>query len=124
MANAEAVIEGNEIVIRLAIENIPIAVEGGIDMGTITGGVKVVDAPLFAKDVVRALNDFDESGTTIIHQLFDQAFENALDDGAQGAIYKEDKEWELYFNDGEEKPEIEMIDGQPDWNEDDDDLPW
>jgi hypothetical protein len=110
MANAEAVIEGNQIVIRLDIGILPLAVEGGIDMGTITPGGKVVDAGLFALDVVNALNQEEEDGTNIIHLLFDQAFEIALDFGAQGVLYEGDGD----YGDGDEEEELE----------DDDDLPW
>jgi hypothetical protein len=124
MANAEAVIEGNQIVIRLAIENIPIAVEGGIELGTITGGVKVVNAKVFAKDLVRALNDEDEIGNSIVKEMFDTGFECAFNDGAQGVEYSDDDTcFALDPDYGEEQPEIEMIDGQPDWD-DTDDLPW
>ena len=118
MAGAIANIEGNQIVIRLDIDALPVAVEGGISLGVIREGAKVVDVQAFAKDVVDALNHDDEQGTTLVHLMFDQAFEDAFDDGAQGVEYDD-------FSDdtNTQETDIEMIDGQPDWEEDDD-LPW
>lgn len=90
MGGAEANIEGNQIVIRIDIETLPIAVEGGIDLGTIASGGRVVDAYAFAKEVVYALNDEEEDGTTLVHEMFDAAFDDALDMGAQGVNYDDD----------------------------------
>jgi hypothetical protein len=81
---AEAFIEKGEIVIRLPIGNIPAAYRSGIDLGVHEPGFKVTNARLFAHDVARALNDEDEEGTTPIHHLFDAAFAEAIEQGAEG----------------------------------------
>jgi hypothetical protein len=82
--NAEAVIEGDEIVIRLPINVIEHAYSAGVDAGAIRPGFRVTDARMFAPEVVRALNDEDEEGTTPIHHLFDDAFTEAIEQGAEG----------------------------------------
>lgn len=87
---AEAVIENAKlpslacIVIRLPLEMIPFAYLGAVDVGNVAPGWKVTNARAFAKEVVHALNDEDEDGTTPIHRLFDAAFEEAIEQGAEG----------------------------------------
>lgn len=81
---ARAAIEGGDLVIRLRIANIPSAFQGGVDCGAIEPGFKVVDAQAFALEVLRALNDEDEDGTTPVHRMFDAAFEEAVEQGAEG----------------------------------------
>lgn len=39
---------------------------------------------MFAKEVVRELNSEDEEGTTAIHKMFDAAFIEAIEQGAEG----------------------------------------
>lgn len=82
--SAVAVVEGDNIVIRLPIKNLPVAVEGSIAMGTVETQMKVTDAEKFAADVVRALNDEDEEGTTRVHQMFDSAFNYISENGSDG----------------------------------------
>lgn len=55
--SAVAVVEDGNIVIRLPIKNLPVAVEGSIALGTLDGPFKVTDAEKFAKDVVTALDE-------------------------------------------------------------------
>lgn len=76
-------IEGEDIVIRLEIAVIPIALEIAVDIGTVSPA-KIFDAPLFAKDFVAELNREDEEGTTPVMTLFDKALENAINNGAEG----------------------------------------
>jgi len=91
--SAEASIEQGSIVIRLPVVNIPKAYRAGVDLGCIpTDGWKVTNAVAFARDVVRALNDEDEQGTTPIHRLFDAAFSSAVEQGSEGAAEVEDAE--------------------------------
>lgn len=82
--SARAVIEDGQIVIRLPIENIPTAVDGAADLGTLDAPFKVIDPQAFAQDLVSTLNDEDEEGTTMIHKMFDKAFNIAADQGAAG----------------------------------------
>lgn len=45
----------------------------------------VTDPKLFAREVTRTLlNETDESGTTLVHELFDDAIENVIDNGGEG----------------------------------------
>ena len=93
---AQAVIEDGVIVIRLAVDAIPSAVRGGVDMMAIDPPFRVTNAKAFAKDVVRALNDEDEDGTTPIHRMFDAAFNEAAEWGADGIETEDD----TYEDDG------------------------
>jgi hypothetical protein len=86
---AEAVIEDECIVIRLPIENIPIAVGGAVYLG-LMAPAEILDAKAFALSVVEALNAEDEEGTTAIHQMFDQAFDDAIEGGAEGVKLPDD----------------------------------
>ena len=83
--SAEAFIRRNEIIIRLPIDIMAAAYRGGVDLGYIPAGWKVTDAPAFAREVVRALNhENPDNGTTPIHRLFDAAFLDAIEQGAEG----------------------------------------
>jgi len=83
-------IEGDDIVIRIAIDTLPIAFAGGVDLGSIPAGYKITDPKIFAVEVVRALEDGDEEGTTDIHRLFDKAMWDAVENGAEGCEEIED----------------------------------
>lgn len=82
--SAEAVIEDGVIVIRLPIDNLADALKGACLMMTISPAYKVTDAAVFAKEVVRELNSEDEEGTTAVHKMFDAAFNEAIEQGAEG----------------------------------------
>jgi len=82
---AEAVIEGDTIVIRVSIANLPVALKGAFALGKIPGPrFKVTDREEWAKAVVHYLNEEDEEGTNRIHVAFDSAFAEALEQGAEG----------------------------------------
>ena len=85
LARAEAAIEDDQIVIRVSIAAIPDAVRAGVDLLAIDPPFKVTDPVLFAPELIRALNDEDEEGTTPIHRLFDAAAIAAFEQGAEGA---------------------------------------
>lgn len=82
--SAVAVIEDDSIVIRLPIKNLPVAVDGSIALRALDSPFKVTDAAKFAHDVVVALNDEDEEGTTRVHQMFDGAFSDIAENGSDG----------------------------------------
>lgn len=86
MSDAKARIEqgGGEIVIRLSIDALPRALEGACVLGYIDGDWIVTDKDTLAKEIVYALNDEDEVGTTPVHRLFDQAFNATLERGGEG----------------------------------------
>lgn len=84
---AKAVIEDGKIVISVDIDALPIIMSGSIAAGDGPMGgylYKVTDAPVFAEEVVRYLNDENEIGTTLVHRMFDQAMADAIDQGAEG----------------------------------------
>jgi len=82
--SAVAVVEDGNIVIRLPIKNLPVAVKGAIALGALDASMKVTDADKFAADVVYALNAEDEEGTTRVHKMFDSAFEHISEYGSDG----------------------------------------
>jgi hypothetical protein len=92
MQSGEAVIEGDSIVIRVAIDALPMIVEGAWAAGGMDLRLKVTDAKTFAKDLVRTLNDEEEDGTTPIHKMFDAAIWEASEQGADGIDEHEDQE--------------------------------
>lgn len=77
-------IEGEEIVIRTPIDSLSDAFKGAVELGRIPKGFVVTDQRAFAQAVLSELLDEDEQGTTIVHELFDQAMNNALENGADG----------------------------------------
>lgn len=79
----KALIEDGYIVIRIQIDALPIIVEGAVSLGNLDP-MKITDAAAFAKDLVETLNNEDEQGTTLIHEMFDEAIGEAADQGAQG----------------------------------------
>lgn len=81
-----AKIEGGEIVIRVPFEAIPDAAKVAFDeeWGEEEHGIAVVDAAVFAGELVRALNDEQEDGTTLADLMLDKACVNAAEDGAEG----------------------------------------
>lgn len=81
---AEALIEDGVIVIRLPVDNLPAVIEGSWASGGIDTRWQISDNDAFAKDLVRALNYEDEAGNTMIHRMFDQGIEEAIEAGAEG----------------------------------------
>lgn len=85
-----AKIEGDEIVIRIKIDALPVAMAGsplGLDW-------HVTDAAEFAKEFVHELNNEQEDGTTPLHVVFDKAMSSAIDNGCDGIEEGPDKEFE------------------------------
>jgi hypothetical protein len=90
--SAQAMIVGGNIVIQIPIKNLPMIVEGGWLCSVYDTRLKVTDAAVFAKELVRELNAEDEDGTTRIHKMFDAAIDEAANQGAQGIAEHEDQE--------------------------------
>lgn len=82
--NAEAEIVDGNIVITLAISHLQTAIDGGTMLGTIEGSWKLTDPAAFAKDLIRSLNSEDEEGTTMVHRMYDEAINDAIEQGAEG----------------------------------------
>lgn len=84
---ARAIIEGDNIVIRVPISALPVA----FDFSPLTPRDDEADAKYFvsdtaefAKSVCRRLNKEEEDGTTPIHLMLDSAMEEALEQGDEG----------------------------------------
>ena len=54
---------------------------------------KIVDADAFARAVYHQLNDEEEDGTTIVHRMFDDAIKEAIEQGAEGIVFPDEKEY-------------------------------
>ena len=90
--DARALIENDEIIIRVPVKYLPVIVEGAWALNALDKRFKLTDAALFAQDLVRALNDENEEGTTMIHKMFDAAINEALEQGADGIEEHEDQD--------------------------------
>ncbi len=82
--SAQAIIEDRCIVIRVPVEVLPTVVDGGWMLGIIDVRQRVTNAAVFAKELVRALNDEDDQGTTRVHRCFDDAINFAIEQGCEG----------------------------------------
>lgn len=83
-SSGQAVIENGSIVIRVAIDALQSVITGKSSTNNEPVLYKVTNKDEFAADLVRALNDEDEQGTTRVHKMFDTAIEYAIDQGAFG----------------------------------------
>lgn len=81
---AKAYIDDGHIVISIPVADLPRIISDSVDYGYVAPGVKVTDVDRFAKDVVNALNHEKEDGTTRVHEMFDDGFERAIEDGSLG----------------------------------------
>lgn len=82
---AKAEIRGGQIVISIAIDALPLILSGAVAAGDlIHHNFKITDAQVFAKELVGALNNENEIGTTPIHLTFDRAMVYAIEQGAEG----------------------------------------
>ena len=52
---------------------------------------RIVDKKEFAEDVVRELQVEEEDGTTMVHEMFDRAINQAIENGTCSCEYKGDK---------------------------------
>ncbi len=100
----EAKIEGDDIVIRLYIGNLPVIVSGGWACNALPP-LKVTDSGELAKDLCRALNDENEEGTTPLHRLIDKAVLAAVEQGAFGIDEISEDEAERLAASLQKKPE-------------------
>jgi hypothetical protein len=89
----QAVIQNGEVIIRIPIATLPLAMSGACDLQAIEPRYEVTDAELFARALVRELNKDDEQGTTRIHRMLDAAMNEAIEQGAEGVSEPID-EWE------------------------------
>lgn len=87
-----AIMERGRIVIRVDIEALPLIVEGAWAAGGIGTRYKVTNTKEFASDLLNALNEENEDGTTRIHEMFDRAILEAIEQGAFGIEEHEEQE--------------------------------
>ncbi len=73
-----------KIEISIDVAALPMIVNGSCHCGSMDGLWKVTNAETFAKEVCRALNDEGEDGTTRVRTMFDAAFMEAINQGADG----------------------------------------
>lgn len=76
-------IEGDEIVIRITIADLPAIVENAAFHNAYPRW-RVTNAREFATDLVYALNAEREDGTTRVHLMLDGAINHAAEYGAEG----------------------------------------
>lgn len=88
--SAEAHIEGEEIVIRVPVENIQMAALGGWSVGAIDLPLRIDDPHAFAKAMCTEMNKEDEDGTTEVHRMLDAAIMGAVEWG-EGEVITEDE---------------------------------
>ena len=84
------VIEGR-VVIAIGIDALITAVEGGPHAPEDLG-YTILDRDGFVAEIVHALHDEAEDGTTIVHEMLDDATEKALDAGSLCVRYDGDVE--------------------------------
>lgn len=84
----EAVLEFDEIVVRVNVDALQDVVNGASSMGYVEGEFKVTDRWEFAKELIRVLNGQDEQGCTPLHKVFDDAIIEAIENGAFGIAEK------------------------------------
>lgn len=76
---------GYDIVIRIDANELAQAAHAKLAETLEDDGGKLLITPTkFAKSVVEELTREDEDGTTVVHKMFDTAFEQVLEDGADG----------------------------------------
>jgi hypothetical protein len=70
----------DKIVVELPIRSLKVITRGG----PYGNEIKITDSKIFAKELVRTLNDEEEDGTTAIHRMIDSAIFKAYENGAEG----------------------------------------
>lgn len=87
-------IEGDDIVIRVPIATIPLAVNAGWAAHKVDTPVRVDDPEAFAKEMLYTLNaeQVGRSGNTLVMDIMDQAINGAIECGAGEEITEEEAE--------------------------------
>lgn len=76
-------IKAGRLEISIGIETLMHAVKAG-PVGEAIPHLRVTDAQAYAREIVRALKDESEDGTTVVHRMLDAAAMEAIDQGAEG----------------------------------------
>jgi hypothetical protein len=97
--DADATLEDGVIVIRLHLDTMAHAAAGCPAFERFDEKSErflapvITDKDAFAIDFIRALNKESEDGSTMITNMFDEAFVAAADQGADGIVFPEDCEY-------------------------------
>lgn len=89
-------IESDELVIRLDLPTLAMAtrycpaLEHFDDERNRFRKVRITDPLVWMREVQCVLNQEAEDGTTLVHRMFDAAFERAIEDGAEGVEIEEE----------------------------------
>jgi len=86
---------GGQLTISIGIDALARAIEASPDdristyndAGNDFEHPRIEEPDIFAEEMVRALQDEKEDGTTRVHRLLDDAAVKAFDDGAQGVVF-------------------------------------
>jgi hypothetical protein len=92
--SAEAVLEGDHIVIRVRIDCLKTALPVAEERAGYVSHSTIVSDVGFAADVIAELNKEDEDGTTPIHDLFDNAMLGAVENGSEHVIVPDDNKYD------------------------------
>ncbi|SDZ95263.1 hypothetical protein [Marinobacterium iners] len=85
--------------LKVAVENEVLSISIGVDIlchacetGRMYGldGIKITDKELFLKGMVLQLCREEEDGTTPVHEMFDNAVSQMLEDGEEGVDLKDE----------------------------------
>ncbi len=77
-----AILEGDEIVIRIPFKDIPVLLRAAEDFAEIPH-MEITDIEEYAQDVVRALNEEEPNdGTSLIDSMIDTALREAIEQGS------------------------------------------
>ncbi len=77
-----AILEGDEIVIRILFKDIPVLLRAAEDFAEIPH-MEITDIEEYAQDVVRALNEEEPNdGTSLIDSMIDTALREAIEQGS------------------------------------------
>lgn len=58
------------------------------ESGTDVPNIRVTDPMIFAREVVRQVNDEDEDGSTLLTRMLDEAMKQAVEDGCEGVDHE------------------------------------
>lgn len=86
-----AKIEGDKLVIEIEIGTLKYALQYYNDQHSLWRDeepLELIDELAFAKDIVVALEQEEEDGTTLIHEMMDKALEYAIEMGSEGIAWK------------------------------------
>lgn len=72
--------------LRFAAEQHPDFWDG--ESGTDVPNIKVTDSAVFAREVVRAINDEGEDGSTRLTRMLDDAIRHAVEQGCEGVDHE------------------------------------